>query len=51
VRPPPGIKGIGPSSCEAPGNWETGDEYSGMGRWEMEDNDELSQDGERGGRM
>lgn len=51
MRPPPGMKGIGPSSCEALGYWETGDEYSGMGSWEMEDSGKLSQDGELGGRM
>ena len=51
VRPPPGMNGIGPSLCEAPGNWETGDEYSRMGSWEMEDNGEPSHDGELGGRM
>jgi hypothetical protein len=51
VRPPPGMKGIGPSSCEAPAYWATGDEYSGIGSWDMEDNGELSHDGEFGGRM
>lgn len=51
VRPPPGMKGIGPSSCGARGYWATGDEYSGMASWDMEDSGELSQDGEFGGRM
>ena len=37
VRPPPGMNGIGPSSCEAPGYWANGDEYSGMGSWDIED--------------
>lgn len=37
MRPPPGMNGIGPSSCEAPGYWANGDEYSGMGSWDIED--------------
>ncbi len=51
MRPPPGMKGIGPSSCEVPAYWATGDEYSGIGSWDMEDSGELSHDGEFGGRI
>ena len=52
VRPPPGMKGIGPSvSGGALGCWETGEVYSGMGDLDMGDSDEFSQDDEFGGRM
>jgi hypothetical protein len=52
VSPPPGMKGIGPSDCGgAPGCWETGDVYSGMGNRDMGARDVFSQDDEFGGRM
>lgn len=52
MRPPLGMKGISPSFRDASGYWATtGDEYSGMGSWDMEDSGELSHDGEFGRQM
>lgn len=49
VRPPLGIKGIGPSFAGARGRWTTGEEYAGMLSSERVRRGEADNEGELGG--